>query len=243
MSALARFQDDFRNALYGDRSGFAPGEHPSFAIYRNTSMRGCLDALEANYPAVVCLVGREWFRAAAAVHVAGSPPRDARLVTYGDDFPAFIAAFPPASELPYLADVARLDRLWTESFVAADAVVFTAADAASLDPDVLGALSLQLHPAARLFASSLPAVSIWKASRVGSTVDDDLVWQAEFAIVSRVDNEVGVVPIEASAWCLVESIVEGASLAEAALMTLGKHADARIDLILASLLQAGAFTA
>jgi hypothetical protein len=241
MSALARFQDDFTDALYGDVTDFAPATQAAFAIYRNTAMRACLDALEANYPAVVCLVGREWFRAAAAIHVAQCPPCDARMVTYGKAFAGFLAAFPPASELPYLADVAHLDRLWTESFIAADSRVLAATAVASLDADALGALTLHRHPAARPFTSSLPAVSIWQASRAGMAVGTELIWRAECAIVTRVDDEVRVMPVEASALRLLESIVEGASLADAAHSTLGMHPDARIDLLLASLLQAGAF--
>jgi hypothetical protein len=241
MNALARFQDDFADALYDDARDFPLANHGAFAIYRNTAMRACLDALEANYPAVVCLVGRDWFRAAAAIHVAQSPPRDARLFTYGEDFADFIAAFPPASELPYLADVARLDRSWVESLVAADAGIVSAANVAGLGPDDLGALRLRVHPATRTFASTSPAVTIWQASRAGLAVGADLVWRAECAIVTRVDHEVAVTPLDASALRLVEAIAAGASLADAALSTIAVHPHARIDLLLASLLRAGAF--
>src|SRR6187402_2697678 len=125
MTSLARFQNDFADAIYDDARSFPLAGHAAFAIYRNTAMRACLDALEANVPAVVCLVGRDWFRAAAAIHVAQSPPCDARLFTYGDDFADFLAAFPPAAELPYLADVARLDRLALESLFATDVGVLS----------------------------------------------------------------------------------------------------------------------
>ena len=242
MSALARFQDAFADALHGEGTDFALARQPAFAIYRNTAMRACLDALEANYPAVVCLVGREWFRAAAAIHVAQAPPHDARLMIYGETFAEFLADFPPASGLSYLADVARLDRQWSESLIAPDADVLTASAVAALGPDALGALRFHLHPAARPFASSLPAVSIWQASRAGMTVGANVIWQPECAIVTRVDDEVHVTPVEASALHFLQSIAAGASLAEAALATLGMHPDARIDLVLASLLQAGAFT-
>lgn len=240
MSALARFQDDFADALRGDPTAFAPAGQPAFAIYRNTAMRACLDVLEANYPAVVCLVGREWFRAASAVYVSQSPPRDGRLTSYGDAFAGFLATFPPAAELTYLAEVARLDRLWTESFVAADAGVLTATAIASLGADALGAQTLHVHPATRPFASSLPTVSIWQASRAGAAVSADLVWRAECAVVTRVDDEVCVVPVEASALRFLESLADGACLADAALATLGTHPEARIDLLLSSLLRAGA---
>ena len=241
MNGLAGFQGDFADALDGDATAFAPARQPAFAIYRNTAMRACLDALEANFPAVVCLVGREWFRAAAAIHVTQSPPRDPRLTTYGEAFAEFLVAFPPASELPYLVDVARLDRLWVESLVAADANVLAATTVASLGADALGALTLRVHPAARPFASSLPAVSIWQASRAGMAVGEDLIWRTECAVVTRIDNEVSVTPVEASALRFLEAIAESSSLADAAFSTLDRYPDARIDLLLASLLEAGAF--
>ncbi|WP_213949783.1 DNA-binding domain-containing protein [Luteibacter sp. dw_328] len=240
MSALARFQDDFADALYDERA-FAPVDQAAFAIYRNTAMRACLDALEANYPAVVCLVGRDWFRAAAALHASQSPPRDGRLFTYGDDFPDFIGTFPPASDMPYLGDVARLDRLWVESLVAADASVLDAATMTTLGPDGIAALRLRVHPATRTFAAASPAVTIWQASRAGVAVGADLVWQPEYAIVTRGHLEVGVAAVEAPVLRFLEAIAEGVSLADAALSTVAIHPDARIDLILASLLNAGAF--
>jgi hypothetical protein len=241
MKSLARFQDDFTEALYGVAPGFSPARQASFAVYRNSAMRACLDALEANFPAVVCLVGREWFRAAAAIHVEQSPPRDGRMFIYGDDFAAFLATFPPACELPYLADVARLDRLWMESFVAADADILTAADVSSLGAETLGALKLSLHPATRWFDATVPAVSIWQASRAGIPASADLVWQAEYAIVNRAGHEIGVTPADARTLCLLDAIASGASLADAALSTLAIHPGAPIDRLLASLLQAGAF--
>ena len=72
-------------------------------------------------------------------------------------------------------------------------------------------------------------------------MNDDLVWDAEFAVVTRTDLEVVVTPVSASALHLLEAIGAGASLADAALSTLAMHPDAPIDLNLASLLQVGAF--
>lgn len=243
MSTLAHFQDEFAEALYDESRDFPLANDAAFAIYRNTAMRACLDALEANYPAVVCLVGREWFRAAAAIHVTQSPPRDGRLFTYGDDFADFLAAFPPAAELPYLTDVARLDRLALESLVAADVAVLGTEHLAALDADALGARRLRMHPATRLFAATTPAVTIWQASRAGLAVSDDLVWQGECAVVTRADLAVVVMPVSASTLRLAEAIAGGASLAEAALSTIAIHPHAPIDLNLASLLQVGAFAA
>ena len=55
--------------------------------YRNTVMKGCVDALAANFPAVVRLVGEQWFRAVALDFVTWQPPDDPRLLSYGRGFP------------------------------------------------------------------------------------------------------------------------------------------------------------
>ena len=74
---LAQFQDAFAEALFAPQDIADPvmrqlAAQPAFAVYRNTVMKGCIDALEANFPVVARLVGSEWFRAAAALHVAQS---------------------------------------------------------------------------------------------------------------------------------------------------------------------------
>ena len=99
------FQDAFAQALFAPGAVTNPAvrqlaAQPAFAVYRNTVMKACIDALEANFPAVARLVGSEWFRAAAALHVAASPPRDGRLLNYGEGFADFLQGFEPATELP-----------------------------------------------------------------------------------------------------------------------------------------------
>ena len=64
---LADFQQTFAQALLG--TGPVPAEwaaQPGFAVYRNTVLGGCVDALEANHPVAAALTGRAWLRAAAA---------------------------------------------------------------------------------------------------------------------------------------------------------------------------------
>src|SRR5687768_322289 len=111
---LAQFQDAFAKALFTPQDITDPvvrqfAAQPAFAVYRNTVMKGCIDALEANFPVVARLVGSEWFRAAAALHVAVESPHDGRLMNYGRGFSEFLHNFEPAAELPYLPGVARLD--------------------------------------------------------------------------------------------------------------------------------------
>ena len=84
---LSTFQDGFSAALLGPPADApwlsALESQPGFAVYRNTVLKGCIDALQANYPTVCQLVGDDWFRAAAAVFARSQPPREGLLVDYG----------------------------------------------------------------------------------------------------------------------------------------------------------------
>ena len=74
---LADFQRDFVRALLDPGAGRGGiGLTPGFAVHRNTVLSGCIDALAANYPVVAALVGRDWFRDAAAACMAGRWPAD-----------------------------------------------------------------------------------------------------------------------------------------------------------------------
>ena len=60
--------------------------HPAFAVYRNTVLKGCVDALQANYPAVARLVGEGWFHSTATLYARAHPPVDGRLVLYVEHY-------------------------------------------------------------------------------------------------------------------------------------------------------------
>ena len=100
------FQQAFAEALFDPSQAVHPAVRalamqPAFAVYRNTVMKACIDALQANFPTVAQLVGEEWFRAAAALYVTADIPRDGRLLHYGGGFPDFLRGFEPAAELVY----------------------------------------------------------------------------------------------------------------------------------------------
>ena len=91
-AGLRAYQDAFADALLApDGTPNASPllvqlvAQPGFAVYRNTVMKGCIDALQANYPAVSRLVGDAWFRAAALLYVKGHLPAHPSLLDYGSD--------------------------------------------------------------------------------------------------------------------------------------------------------------
>jgi hypothetical protein len=194
MPELLDFQDAFVAALAGAPSGLspwlAPGEgEAGLGVYRNTIAKGCVDALVANFPTVASMVGGDWFQAAAALFAREAPPTHAALLDYGEAFPVWLDRFPPALDLPYLAGIAHLDRLWTEALFAAEAPALTAEALSALDPEDLARARLTLHPSVRFAAFEAALPSLWAAAREGRE-DLDLAETPETLLLARRDGAV-----------------------------------------------------
>ena len=244
MNTLAQFQDAFASALLASegRDDHAWRSQPAFAVYRNTVMKGCIDALEANYPAVARLVGREWFRSAAALFVRSRPPRDSALLDYGRAFSGFLRDVEGACGLPYLSDVARLDRFWTEAHVAADAAPVGASELARLPADLLMDCRLAPHPAARwAWFAQQPIYSIWRRNRESSLeVEADLDWQGEGALLTRPSEAVRWQEARRADCAFLDACADGRRLGEASERAQQEDPQAELVSVLARLLAAGA---
>jgi len=115
-------------------------------IYRNTILASLTKALRLCYPAVLRLVGEEFFEAAVQLFITQHPPETACLDQYGGDLPEFLRYFQPAASLPYLADVARLEWSISSALHAPDAEPLDLSKLASVSPDDRYRVRLAVHP-------------------------------------------------------------------------------------------------
>lgn len=250
--SLHDFQHAFAQALRAPpdtapAAGIATiATQPGFAVYRNTVIKGMIDALQANYPAVARLTGDDWFRAAAAMYVREAPPHDPVLLHYGASFPDFLTRFPPAQELPYLAGVARLDRLWSEAHTARDDTLLDADALTRLAPAALAEYVLYPHAAARwAWFEHAPIFSIWSRNRADD-FESETAWQpdwhAEGALLTRAHGNVEWMALDAAGYTLIQRCADGGTLAQAADAALAANAAADLHALMAALLRAGAFS-
>ena len=68
---------------------------PAFAVYANTGLRACIDALLAAYPSVVHTLGEAAFQPLAAQFARACPPKDPRMFLYGKGFADHLRAVAP----------------------------------------------------------------------------------------------------------------------------------------------------
>ena len=191
----------------------------SLDIYRRSVRRNYRNALGATYRTVKRLVGVAFFDAAVDAYVTANPSASADLNVYGDRFDRFLGAYPPAANLPYLADVARLE--WAID------VVHRAADAPLVPDAVLAALAevpaakltsvrLRIAASVALIESPYPLVRIFDTNR-DDYVGDTRVRLEEGGVrllVRRTGTDVVFEPLGAAGFTWISSLATGQSLGD-----------------------------
>ncbi|MEZ2140842.1 DNA-binding domain-containing protein [Bradyrhizobium sp. DN5] len=250
MQQLAERQRDFAAALLDPglpmpHGLVGPDGEPDprrFAVYRNNVAVSLIEALDDAFPAVQRIVGADFFRAMARAYVMVQPPRSPIMLDYGAGFPEFIRSFEPAAGLPYLEDVARIERAWTEAYHAPEASPIDPGTFSAVAPDQLPAMQLELHPSLRLVRSHFPALTIWQMNLAdGIPAPVDLAAGGEDALVVRPVADVEVRLIPRGSLEFIQALSDGKPVLAALEDAL--TANSRFDLSanLADLMRAGAF--
>ncbi|RYG20244.1 MAG: DUF2063 domain-containing protein [Caulobacteraceae bacterium] len=244
---MTAFHAAFDAALSGDCDALWPHLEPgdrtlgALAVYRNTALKGRIDALEANYPTVLQMVGEEWFRAAARDFVEQQPGDAPVMADYGANFPDWLARFEPARDMAYLAPCARLDRAWTEAHLAEDAAPLDARQAGALGLGLAG-MTGRLHPSVRLFWFDWTAPSLWLAHRYPQT-EVPLDWRAEpeGLLVRRPGRVVEADRVTRAEWAFLDACRKGRPFGVAAAAAKDARPDTDLPALFAGLLARGVF--
>jgi len=212
-----------------------------FNVYRNNVALAWIEALRESFPAVCRIVGEEFFRAAARCYAASEPPSSPVLTEYGAEFPRFLQSFEPAASLPYLPDVARIERAWIEAHHAQDAQPLDPAALEQVASDRVRDIRFAAHPSLRVVRSRYRALTIWRmnvADGVPGPIDP--AW-GEDALLVRPGAEVVVRFLPSGGAPFIEALARGERLGAAAQATRRDHADFDVAEHLSELLECGAF--
>jgi len=202
-AALATGQQRLADAILDPQAAPAALQHwrphphnaHRLALYRGNLAATAAKALAAAYPVIAALVGAEFFAALARHYVRAWPSQDGDLNLFGQRFGDFLASFPHAAQLPYLAAMARLEWAVHRAHYAADAVPVTPAQLGALAPAQLEAARLRLHAACLPFQAQWAVVTLWLAHQPGADVGFPAQMAvAEYAVVARPGWQVQVAP-------------------------------------------------
>lgn len=216
-------QEDFARALLQRdrpippgltcRNGLQPARR--FAVHRNNVVASLIAALAARFPVTKKIVGAVFFAELARVFIDRHPPRSPILALWGEELAGFVERFEPASSLPYLADVVRLEAARGRAYHAADAPPLDPEALATVLPERLPGLGFVVHPAVSIVRSSHPIVTIWAMNADEAGAKPIASWIGEDALVTRPMGHVLVHRLPSGGGDFLSALAAGATFGDA----------------------------
>lgn len=206
-----------------------------FAVYRNNVIVALTQALADTFPVVKQLVGDDFFAAMAGVYLREQPPRSPVLAHWGDGFADWLAGFAPARALPYLADMARLERARVAAWQAIDASAMPepALRERLADAAALPFARLVLHPSCRVLRSPFDVHALWAAhQQAGDWPAIDIDRPCATLVLRDAADEVLVIGLDEPAAAFVDALGAGATFTQALAHAPGLDLVATLALLL-----------
>jgi len=253
MLALAELQTRFRDTVLGGSADGLKGEIADdrlgharrLNVYRNNTTILLSEALATNFAVTHALVGEYFFANLARTFLRTHPPHSPCLFEYGDAFVPFVETFPGLQDLPYLADVARLEWAANEVYHAADAPALDAEQMVDIHADDYGRLSFAMHPAARVVASPYPIHAIWALHQADAdpTANVDLNHGGQAVLITRPGTEVTYTVLGEGEAAFALDLADGATLGDAFAAAQAQHTTFDAAHALTTLFVTGALSA
>ena len=217
MPTLPELQRQFLAALYDagapgpaagiDGHGLEPDAR--LRIYRNSCAAIHTGALRTSYPAVLALVGGDFFDQAALGYRRAHPSRSGNLQGFGEGFADFLETLPETRALPYLPDVARLEWLRQACALAADADPPAPGPAAQACAVACESARVDFLPSLRLLASRHQVFTIWRYALQPASEGLVLDGTGENVMLWREDGEVAMAPLDDASFACIAALARG----------------------------------
>jgi len=139
--------------VIGGNRRLSAGER--LGIYANAYFYRLLDIFKEDFPCTYAVLGDVSFHNLITGYLIEYPPGEPSVLYAGRELPHYLEtssgpARMPVSQLPFLADLARLERACIEVFHGADAEALVQSSLRDITPESWPALRIRLHPASQM---------------------------------------------------------------------------------------------
>ena len=158
MSNLQTLQNQFINTLYHQDDSLVlasikdgkASKLELMAIYRNNLFANLANAVSITYPRVYRLMGKRQFDKMSQEFIENNRSHSGNLDNYGEEFAEFLKQ----KEHLFLSDLACLEWLEHQSYLAKDAKLLDIALLQKLPPEKLFDIKFKIHPACFMYRSN-----------------------------------------------------------------------------------------
>ena len=210
-------------------------------VYRNTTFVSLKKCLTSTFPAVEALVSKDFMHYACHEFIKKHPPSHGALLFYGAEFADFLQTFTPTKNMPYIADIARLEWALSEAYDAEDAPYIQSEDFAKESIERLSNQTFKLSPHVHLLTSPFPIYSIWQMTHTPENEQNINMEQSECVLVYRnyTDLKSYALPLSLGYFTLLKSLKKGHTLAESITFSLHQEPALCLEKTLADILNRG----
>lgn len=168
--SLAELQGAFQDYLLGSGDAFRSEVRdsamadriPLLDVYREGYALRLIEALTADYPGLIAMVGEEQFEEMARAYIAAHPSRHPSVRWFGRNLASFLDSAAPANCLPAAAEMARFEWELGEAWDAADQKPVAAAALMALPEEAWETLSFTTLPSLRRLSLAFEVPQAWQ---------------------------------------------------------------------------------
>lgn len=192
------------------------------SIYRLNINGAHQKVLGQVYPAILNVLGEDYFNQLCRVYRLEYPSVDADLNNYGEKFSVFIEKqieqHRELTGLEYLADLAWLEWNWHISYYAENDKVFSFEKLALIDPDLQDKIYFRISNAFSLHSTIYPLLDIWNANKnlVKDIQEFQMPDSENYFCISRKEFSPTVNVLDYGQYILLKLISDGTSLVKLA---------------------------
>jgi hypothetical protein len=212
-----------------------------FNVYRNNVTYSLKSALGEIFPSVLKCCGEDRFSHVSSLYVRDHPPTSRLLFEYGGKFGDFLDTFEPArQQMPWLADLARLERAWLDAWHSADETPLASESLSTFAPEDMERLVFAPHSAMMVLESRFAIYDLFLAARNDQDIAAVELRNPQSVLVTRprFDVELRLLPLGGATF--FTALQAGMTLGDAAGAALAEAGDFDLASAIAALLAAGA---
>jgi len=172
MDSLHNLQQEFLDYLLDDAELDIVGRMVSTAqcsaarrmqFYGNAYRLRLQEALGTDYERLHAYLGDELFESLMQQYIDRYPSQSPSLRDFGAHMVDLISTLEPYSQWPEVAEIARIEQAFNNSFDAANGPVYTQQQLMALEPEAWAVFSLRFNDSVHLVAQYFNSFQVWQA--------------------------------------------------------------------------------
>ncbi len=174
-ASLAELQGAFQDYLLATSDGFPAAVRDTskadritlLDVYRDGYALRLIEALSADYPGLVAMLGPTAFDDMARAYIAARPSRHASVRWFGRGLANFLDSTPPWNHVPARTEMARFEWQLGEAWDAPDGVPVSTATLVALPTEAWETLAFRLLPSLRRLTLDFEVPQAWQRRAEG----------------------------------------------------------------------------